>query len=136
MVKILQDLWILTESGVSLFSRIQDEALNDQLFAALMSALNSFSEEIAKGGLSNFQLSTKRFSIVKKNAFIFVVSSALKTKEKKVIEELEIIIEKFFDKYEDVLKEWDNDISYFEGFEKEIDDSLESTIKKFQKAFW
>ncbi|GAI79141.1 unnamed protein product, partial [marine sediment metagenome] len=29
-----------------------------------------------------------------------------------------------------------NDVSVFINFEKEIEDSLEGTIKKFQDAFW
>ena len=137
MVKVIQDCWILTSDGISVFSRLHDESLNEQLFGALMSALNSFAEEIAKGGLSNFQLSNKRFSIRKRNNFIFVASSNPKVKEKKAISEMEVIIEKFFEKYpEDLLNNWDSDVSIFQDFEKSIEDSLESTIKKFQKAFW
>ena len=102
-----------------------------------MSALNSFAEEIAKGGLSNFQLSNKRFSIRKRHSFIFVASSNPKVKEKKAISEMEVIIEKFFNKFpEDILTDWDSDVSIFDDFEQNIEDSLENTIKKFQKAFW
>ena len=136
MAKLIQDLWILTEEGIGVFSRIHDEKLNDQLFSMLLSALNSFAEEISTGGLSNFEVSNKRFSIVKRNSFIFVVSSSPKTKEKKAIDELEIIINKFFHKYTVALKNWNNNIAIFDGFESEIDDSLEDTIKKFQNAFW
>jgi len=137
LVKVIQDVWILTSDGISVFSRLHDESLNEQLFGALMSALNSFAEEIAKGGLSNFQLSNKRFSIRKRNKFIFVASSNPKVKEKKAISEMEVIIEKFFNKYpQDLLTNWDSDVSIFEDFEQNIEDSLESTIKKFQKAFW
>lgn len=137
MGKVIQDVWILTSDGISVFSRLHDESLNEQLFGALMSALNSFAEEIAKGGLSNFQLSNKRFSIRKRNSFIFVASSNPKVKEKKAISEMEVIIHEFFDKYpEDLLTNWDSDVSIFEGFEQNIEDSLENTIKKFQKAFW
>jgi len=137
LVKVIQDVWILTSDGISVFSRLHDESLNEQLFGALMSALNSFAEEIAKGGLSNFQLSNKRFSIRKRNNFIFVASSNPKIKEKKAISEMELIIEKFFNKYpEDLLTNWDSDVSIFEDFEQNIEDSLESTFKKFQKAFW
>ena len=137
MVKVIQDVWILTADGISVFSRLHDEGLNEQLFGALMSALNSFAEEIAKGGLSNFQLSNKRFSIRKRNNFIFVASSNPKVKEKKALSEMEVIIEKFFDKFPEIfLANWDSDVSIFEGFEQNIEDSLEKTIKKFQKAFW
>ncbi len=137
MVKVIQDCWILTADGINVFSRLHDESLNQQLFSALMSALNSFAEEIAKGGLSNFQLSNKRFSIRKRNKFIFVASSNPKIKEKKAISELENIIEKFFNKFPaDLLDNWDNDVSIFSGFEENIEESLENTIDKFKQAFW
>jgi hypothetical protein len=137
MVKVIQDVWIITENGINVFSRLHDESLNEQLFGALMSALNSFAEEISKGGLSNFQLSNKRFSIIKRNQFIFVASSNPKVKEKKAISELEIIIERFFNKFpHDLLDTWDSDVSIFKGFEQNIEDSLENTIDKFKQAFW
>jgi len=137
MVKVIQDVWIITENGINVFSRLHDESLNEQLFGALMSALNSFAEEIAKGGLSNFQLSDKRFSIIKRNQFIFVASSNPKVKEKKAISELEIIIKMFFNKFpHDLLDTWDSDVNIFKGFEQNIEDSLENTIDKFKQAFW
>ena len=37
---------------------------------------------------------------------------------------------------EDELANWEGDVSIFSNFDKEIEDSLEETIKKFQKAFW
>ena len=47
------------------------------------------------------------------------------------------VYEKFFSKYpEDLLTNWDSDVSIFSNFEENIEDSLENTIKKFQKAFW
>ena len=136
MVKVLQDIWILSESGIVVFSRVFDPKVNEQLFGALMTALNSFASELAKGGLSNFELSSIRFTIYKDKDFLFVANSAKKVKEKKVQEELKIIAEKFFDKYSEILLSWDSDINVFTDFNDEIEDSLEDTIKKFQKAFW
>lgn len=136
MVKVLQDIWILSESGIVLFSRVFDPKVNEQLFGALMTALNSFATELAGGGLSNFELSSIRFTIYKDKGLLFVANSAKNVKEKKVQEELKIIAEKFFDKYSDVLVSWDSDVNVFADFNDEIEDSLEDTIKKFQKAFW
>ncbi len=136
MVKVLQDIWILSESGIVVFSRVFDPKVNEQLFGALMTALNSFASELAKGGLSSFELSSIRFTIYKDKGFLFVSNSAKKVKEKKVQEELKVIAEKFFNKYSDVLISWDSDINVFTNFNDDIEDSLEDTIKKFQKAFW
>ncbi len=134
-VKVIQDLWILTNTGVVLFNRVYEAQMKTQLFGALMSALNSFAEKLAEGGLSNFELSDKRFVIMKKKDNIYVANCSKKTKEKKVIEQLETVSSRFIDKYSDVLENWDNDISVFSDFEKEIEGSLEAPIKKFWEGF-
>jgi hypothetical protein len=110
--------------------------MKSQLFGALMSALNMFAEKLAEGGLSNFELSDKRFILKKTKNYIFVGSSAKKAKEKKVTSELEKIVSRFQTNYSDEwFEKWDNDVSVFEGFENEIEDSLEEPIKKFWKGF-
>ncbi len=132
MGKILNDIWILTESGVTVYSRVLDPRINPQLFGALMSALNLFAEQLSNGGITNFELSKLRFTIIKRNRFIFVANSSNKLKEKKVLNELSRISDKFFELYsEEVLEKWDNDINIFANFKIEIKDSLEETIKKF-----
>jgi len=136
-MKVIRDIWILTENGIVLYHRIFDENLDDQLFGGLMSALNSFAEELIDKGLSNFELQDKRYTLLKKNRMIFIANSAKKVKEKKVIQEMLFIASKFFDLYsEDFLLNWNHNVNVFKNFEKEIEDSLEKTIKKFQDAFW
>jgi len=132
---IFEDLWILTGSGVVVFDHVVDVQLKSQLFGALMSALNSFAEQLAEGGLSNFELSEKRFIIMKNNEFLFVASTTKKVKEKTVIEQLEKIANNFFEKYSDVLKNWDQDISVFSDFKEEIESALNGNVKKFWKGF-
>ena len=136
-MKILQDIWILTNSGVVLFNRAFDKNMKTQLFGALMSALNSFAEKLSDGGLSNFELSNKRFIIMKKSSFLYVANADKKVKEKKVIEQLEKVSVKFFEIYpvEWFKKDWDNDISVFSDFATHIEESLEDPIKKFWNGF-
>ncbi len=137
MVKGLQDLWIMDETGITLFSRVYDEKMNAQFFGAVISALNKFAENITEGGLTHFELKDKRFSFLKVDNLIFVANSdPKKINEKKALAELEGISDIFFKEYGEVLKDWNNDISIFEDFEKKIKDSLEEVIKKFQQAFW
>ena len=132
LAKILQDMWILTETGIAIFQRVYDAKLDEQLFAMLMSALNSFAEEISKGGLSNFELSNRRFSIIKRSTFLFIASSSPKIKGKKVISELEIIADKFFDQYpQDLLDNWDSDIDTFKDFGNIVEESVEKKVQSF-----
>ena len=134
--KIIQDIWILSEGGIVVFNRVFNPKINEQLFGALMTALNSFAEELIEGGPMSFELSSVRYTIFKANTFLFIANSAKKIKEKDVKEELKKISEKFFMKYSKTLVNWDYEISVFADFEPEIKDSLEETIKKFEKAFW
>ena len=126
----------MTKGGIVVFKRVFDEKVNEQLFGALMSALNSFAQELSSGGLTNFELSSIRFTILKgkdKNQdFLFIANSAKKVKEKKVQDELKEIADKFFLKYSSVnWDNWDGEIDIFTNFEKNIDVHLEDPIKRF-----
>ena len=137
MVKLLQDLYIISDGGIVLYHRVFNEKLDEQLFGGFMSALNSFAEELTNEGLSNFELQDKRFTLIRRNDILFVANSSNKTKAKRVIEELESIVTRFFELYsEEILTTWEGNVAIFFDFEKEIEDSLEGTIQKFQKAFW
>ena len=133
---VIQDLYILSDSGIVLFSRVFNPKVNEQLFGALMSALNTFATELTSGGLTSFELSSIRFTIMKNDRYMFVCNSSKKVKEKHVIDELRRISERFLEHFTIDLENWDGDISLFEGFEENIEDSLVETIKKFQRAFW
>lgn len=138
--KVVQDLWILEESGIVVFSRVFNPKVNEQLFGALMTALNTFASELASGGLTSFELSEMRFTLLKTNynsrRYLFVCNSSKKVNTKKVMDEILLIKDKFFEIYGKKLETWDCDINVFSDFETHIEDSLEQTIKKFQKAFW
>jgi hypothetical protein len=130
MAKLLRDLWILTESGTTVYSRVIDPRVNPQIFGALMSALNTFAEKLTEGGISNFELSNIRFSIIKRNNFLFVANSSSKIKIKKVQKELDDISEKFFALYpKEMLKKWDSDVGLFDNFVNSITNSLEDDKK-------
>lgn len=126
----------MSEEGIVLFSRVFNPKVDDQLFGGLMSALNTFAETLSDGGLSNFELSDKRFALMKMNKLLFVANASLTVKDKKLREEIKKIAEKFFTKYsEDIIKEWNYDISLFYDFKKEIEDALKNPMKKFWNGF-
>lgn len=131
MAKVIQDIWILTQSGIVVFKRVFNSKVDAQLFGGLMSALNIFANELASGGLTNFELSSIRFTILKNNDFLFVFSAPKKVKEKRLHEEMKKIAEKFFNLYpvEWFENEWDGDINMFDNFENEIESALEDPVK-------
>ena len=120
MAKAVQDFWILSAAGKVLYKRISNEGMHTQLFGALISALKSFSQELTKTGLSDFEASSFKFTLLKNEPLIFVATSDNKVKRKKIQEELKKISTKFFLKYGDILANWDNwdrNIDTFSGFE-------------------
>ncbi|HEC39873.1 hypothetical protein LCGC14_1298990 [marine sediment metagenome] len=126
MVKLIKDLWILTENGITVFSRVLDPRVNPQLFGALMSAINTFAEKLGEGGISNFEVSEIKFSIIKQKKFLFVATSSKTIKSKKIYNELKYISTQFFELYpEEMLKKWDSDVGLFATFSRSIKDSLE-----------
>ena len=126
MGKILRDLWILTEDGLTIFSRVIDPTIGPQVFGGLMSALNTFAESLAEGGMSNFQLSSIRFTIEKKNHFLFVANASNEVKPKKVMSELKKVSKIFFKVYpEEIIQDWSKNIKSFSNFEEFITDSLD-----------
>lgn len=128
MVKVIRDIWILTESGLTIFNRVIDSRVNPQIFGALMSAINTFAETLSEGGISNFELSNIRFTIVKQNHFLFVANSSNEVKAKKVLSELKTVSKKFFKVYpEEVINSWNINIKVFADFRQHIVDSLEET---------
>lgn len=128
MPKVLRDIWILAESGLTIFNRVIDSRVNPQIFGALMSAINTFAETLSEGGISNFELSNIRFTIVKQNHFLFVANSSNEIKAKKVLSELKTISKKFFNVYpEEVINSWNINIKVFADFKQHIIDSLEET---------
>jgi len=136
LVKAIQDLWIQRTDGIVIFSRVFHQTIEDQLFGALMSALNSFAQEIANGGLNNFEIKNIRFTIIKRGNLFFIANSSKKHKEKKILAELEQIANKFIEHYpETSSNNWDGCIDDYQTFESKITDALEDPVKKFWNGF-
>ena len=95
-----------------------------------MSALNSFSEQLIDGGLSNFELNNKRFTIIKKSNLIFVANSSKQFNQKKVNRELEKISKKFLKLYSGELEKYKGRIGAYSQFKEKIEDALEDNTEQ------
>ena len=126
MVKILENIWIMTTTGSVIYHRKYDPIIDEQLFGAVISSLNTFAEKgLFEDSISSFVISDKILYLKKKNNILFVSDISEKKKEKKLIRELDKVIEKFFNLFPpNIFINWDGDINKFESFEKEIEESL------------
>lgn len=124
-MRILQDIWIIHKSGIVIFHRAFKESMSPQAFGAMMSALNSFAEQLTEGGLSNFELYNKKFTIVKNFNLTFIANSSKEYNQKKINRELEKVSKKFLKLYSEKIKDYKGQIGAFTQFEEVIKDSLE-----------
>jgi hypothetical protein len=129
-LKVLQDVWILHKSGIVVFHRPFKESVSPQLFGAMMSALNTFSEQLADGGLSNFELNKKKFTIIKRSNLIFVANSSKQIKQKKINRELEKISKKFLKLYSKDLENYQGRTGAYSQFKEKIEDALEDNTEQ------
>ena len=127
---MLQDVWILHNSGIVVFHRPFKESVSPQLFGAMMSALNTFSEQLTDGGLSNFELNNKRFTIIKKQNLLFVANSSKQFNQKKVNRILEKVSKKFLKLYSKDLEKYSGRIGAYSEFKEKIEDVLEDTTEQ------
>jgi hypothetical protein len=128
-LKVFQDVWILHKSGIVVFHRPFKESVAPQLFGAMMSALNTFSEQLSDGGLSNFELNNKRFTIIKRRDLLFVANSSKQFNQKKVNRELEKISKKFLKLYSKELENYQGRTGAFSQFVEKIEDALEDNTE-------
>ena len=129
MARVFHDFWILTSGGITIFNTVKEKG-EEQLFGMGMSSLNTFASNFSEDGLSNVELEDHRFTFLKKNEFIFIGSSPLKVKIKKVYSELESISKRFFKSCpEDFLDNWNGDTSVFSDFGNEIKEKIKDSLK-------
>lgn len=124
MVKYIQDFWILTETGTVIFHWSElpkTKEMQDQMLGMLMSALNSIAEKLELGGMTELALMDFLVSFIKRRRFIFVGITEKKRKKKKMNQEIEDLVNKFFNIYPDhVLATWNGDISLFDDLEEDL----------------
>jgi hypothetical protein len=126
----------MKQDGTVLFSRVFQEKLDGQMFGGFMSALETFASQLDEHGLSSFEIGSKKFILKKEQGNYFVANFDKKVNPKKAQAELEEIAKKFMNAYQIELMTFRGNVETFKGFEKEIAESLEEVVSKFQASFW
>jgi len=126
MSKYIDDLWVLLKTGALIF-HYSEKNVDPTLFGAILSALNTYSENLAEGGVSEFEFKKNRIRFLKLHNIMIVALSSTQIKKKKVKKALEDIAAIFFNLYsEDYIDKWHGDVKYFSEFKI----LLEKSFKK------
>ena len=129
MFELLQDILIITKIGNVLISKIKNPQIEKDLLGKLVSALDTFCEDLSNEELRQFEFSNLRFDLIKRNDIIFLGSSSKDVKHKKVVKVLRYIIDLFFERFpEDYLNNWDGNIDLFRELEEYITKTRDEMI--------
>lgn len=132
---MILDVYIMDKSGVCLCKRnygdfSQNVAGSDGLLlTGFMSAIMSFTERIGEAKLEVIR-TDKYLLICNPSDPIAVILIAIGEKEETLRKIAEEILNRFRSLYGHVLDNWDGNIAQFSSFSKEIDEIINSRLKK------
>ena len=117
---VIKDFWIITETGIEIFSYAPEVPINPTLFGGFVSALQSLSEEISQKRMESFVIGNQRYSFYKEEGkSIFIIGRAsvqeLKSRVNKV---LSVLYRRFYNEYERYLIKFSGNVSPFQKFEE------------------
>ncbi|MBD3255897.1 MAG: hypothetical protein GF383_12445 [Candidatus Lokiarchaeota archaeon] len=132
----INDLWILTENGESVFYSNKKEPMESHFLAMLMSAVNSIANKLSKTDLTSIEFDDNKYNLLKRNGLLFVGRAEINTRKKSISKELQFISDCFFEKYgEDFINKWNSNAEYCVDFEKHLENVLPGEIERLSKGF-
>ncbi|MCP4764495.1 MAG: hypothetical protein GY870_22155 [archaeon] len=138
---LITELWIIESNGTLLYNQKTKTSVNPILFSGFMSAILQFVQQLGESSVIHvLKLGNSNFVILKEdeNKIIIVGKAEGKVDTKKVQKLLEKIALKFINKYQDILRNWDGNIEYFESFSDilDLDTDEDNILDKFKKLSW
>lgn len=119
---MIHNVYIMRKSGECLISRKYGSLeADDDLVTGFLSAILNFGEQIGGERVESIIMGNKKFVYTVMNDIIFI---AYADKDDPVKESLELIGQKFMEKYSETLREWRGDRSIFEDFMNAMDELL------------
>ena len=121
MIELLEDIWVITETGIACWNLKQNSFIRDQYMGMIMCALNILAKRVTQKELHNFEVGNNRFYVLRKASLIFAAMSDKDVDEELATKELDNISNKFINYYpKEIFTNWDNDISVFSDFSQYI----------------
>ena len=136
---MIQELMLINQAGIALFYHnfINRENTNDeQSLASYFDVICRFTKKSFKESLKTLELDSFIFFFyTHKSNYHLVLKCENKLFDKKKLESIsEKIVDKFLEKYEDVLEDFNGEISNFKSFSNQINKILNNQSKDFKKA--
>jgi hypothetical protein len=137
-MRVVNEIWIITSSGITLFNLSKDEKIDPLLFGGFFSAIQSFAQTLGESTLKTLVIGNAKLTVYQgKKGFLFVSRSPQKIKDDSIIDYLKLVETKFFEQYEMILDKPIQDTNIFKNFGDVIHEIFEDTPeKRAAKALW
>ncbi|MHC1591502.1 MAG: hypothetical protein ACXQS8_05410 [Candidatus Helarchaeales archaeon] len=121
---MIRNLWIILESGVSLFQKnFGDETkLDENLISGLFLALTNFAKSAGAGDLDSINLKKIKFIYQHAGEIIVVLGADPDDDSEAIKEQLDRISKEFLKRYQKDLENWDGELARFRAFSEFIDE--------------
>ncbi len=115
---VIKDFWIITDTGIEIFSYAPEVPINPTLFGGFISALQSFSEEISKKRMESFVIGDERYAFYfeEGKTFFIIGRASLQELDTRVTKVLSVLYQKFDDAYGKFLIKFTGNVSPFQNF--------------------
>ncbi|MFX1326924.1 MAG: hypothetical protein ACFE91_02110 [Promethearchaeota archaeon] len=135
---MIQELMIINEAGIALFyyNFINNERLRDkQSLASYFDIICRFTKKSFKESLRTIELDNYKFLFyTHKSHFHLVLKCKNKDFDKKLLESIsEKVLDAFLIKYNDILKDFNGEISHFKSFSEDVMNLLAIKFDEFKK---
>ncbi|OLS15580.1 MAG: hypothetical protein RBG13Loki_0786 [Promethearchaeota archaeon CR_4] len=135
---VVDEFYIIAESGLCYYSKSRKKEIDKTLFSALLTALNSLSEEIASKSIDSLVLQNEKYIISRLGQIMFIVRTGTKTRDsaiRKELAEMKQIFLLYFSPKE-LEANWDGDLNRFKVLDKHYDRFfLESVKTRMESLF-
>jgi len=137
-MRIVNEIWIITPGGITLFNLSKDETIDPLIFGGFFSAIQSFVKTLGESTLKTLVIGNSKITVYQgKEGYLFVSRSPQKIKDDSVMDYLKLVETKFFEQYGLILDGPIPDTNIFKKFGDIIKEIFEDTPeKRTVKALW
>jgi len=122
MLETIEDLWIILDTGIVLFTYLKDQEVNPDIFGGIVTVLDNFAEVTLKCGLEFFEIDPNIYIVIKRHHLIFIATAPHKTNFDDLMVDLRMVVAKFFSIFPiDVKEKWNGNRNYFSDFRDKIE---------------
>jgi hypothetical protein len=133
----LRHFWVI-RNGLSIYRRVYDGKIGEEVVGAFLSALNTFSGSVGGGALRSISLGEENYLFVRKRGLMFVATYSADSKVKKAERDLEKAASAFLEFFsEEEIKKFDKSMNLtpIAKRQDEFEEIMEE-ITRPVKSFW